>query len=47
MSAERLRRQIEVITYDELERIADNIVHSNLDESGWKESETGTDDIPF
>jgi hypothetical protein len=39
--------RIEVITYDELERIADNIVHSNLDESGWKESETGTDDIPF
>lgn len=38
--------RIEVITYDELERIADNVVHANLGESGWKEHTDG-DEIPF
>lgn len=41
--------RIEVLTYDELYRIADNVVHANLGESGqediWQLS--GVDDIPF
>jgi hypothetical protein len=39
--------RIEVITYDELERIADNVVHANLGESGWSEASEPTDEIPF
>lgn len=39
--------RIQVITFDEFERIADNVVHANLGESGWDESVVGDDDIPF
>lgn len=39
--------RIEVITYDELERIADNVVHSNLGESGWEETGLAHDGVPF
>jgi len=41
--------RVEVITYDELYRIADNVVHANLGESGQEDVEkaVGEDDIPF
>lgn len=39
--------RIEVIAFDELERIADNVVHANLGESGWNESSEASDDVPF
>jgi hypothetical protein len=39
--------RIEVITFDELDRIADNVVHANLGESGWTESDEACDDVPF
>ncbi|MCB7128810.1 MAG: DUF4263 domain-containing protein [Candidatus Brocadiales bacterium] len=39
--------RIQVITFDELERIVDNVVHANLGESGWEESGIGDHDIPF
>lgn len=39
--------RIEVITYDELERIADNVVHANLGESGWTEAAESTEGIPY
>jgi hypothetical protein len=39
--------RIEIITYDELERIADNVVHANMGESGWEGSDDGSEDIPF
>jgi len=42
---------IEVITYDELARIADNVVHANLGESGQENTTTNKviedNDIPF
>jgi hypothetical protein len=30
-----------------LERIADNVVHANLGESGWTEAAASVEDIPF
>lgn len=43
--------RIEVITYDELARIADNVVHANLGESGQEDTTAKQivedDDIPF
>jgi len=39
--------RIEVITFDELDRIADNVVHANLGESGWSEANEPSDDVPF
>jgi hypothetical protein len=39
--------RIEVITYDELERIADNVVHANLGESGWKDTGNSAEEMPY
>ncbi|MBB02236.1 MAG: hypothetical protein CMJ47_06290 [Planctomyces sp.] len=41
--------RIEVLTYDELYRIADNVVHANLGESGQEDIDTSVDEdgLPF
>lgn len=41
--------RIEVLTYDELYRVADNVVHANLGESGQNDTESvpEEEDIPF
>jgi hypothetical protein len=37
--------RIEIITYDELIRIAENVISANAGESGQEDS--ATDDVPF